>query len=125
VIYFGNQHMMFLHTPKVAGTWLRRVFISHVPGAQSVGYEHGDRSHADEFANSPICTFCFVRHPLEWYRSFWAHRELVGWGGDFAIARDCMSRDFNTFAITCAELHPGFLSDLYARFTHLAAFVGD
>jgi hypothetical protein len=123
MIYLPDQNAAFLHVPKVAGTWLRRVLIELVPGAQVAGYEHADRAQAVEEFGRGIRTFCFVRHPLTWYQSFWAHRELTGWGGDFAIAHACKSHDFNSFALCCAAKYPGFLADMYARFTDSAEYV--
>lgn len=124
MIYLPNQNFCFLHTPKVAGTWLRRVLVSLVPGALAVGREHGAREDAVLECGPDIQTFCFIRHPLTWYQSFWAHRELTGWGGDFAIGHSCKSRDFNTFALACAARHPGFLGEIYDRFTKDAPFIG-
>jgi len=124
VIYIPSKNIAFVHAPKIAGTWIRRVLVSLIPDARGDGKEHGDRSDAVELYGAEVKTFCFVRHPLSWYRSFWAHRELIGWGGDWAIGRDCQSRDFNTFAIACAARHPGFLSEIYRRFTDGAVFVG-
>lgn len=72
--------------------------------------------------------FCFVRHPLAWYESWW--RYMCGRsGGDWTRATDLVrwhpcaalrelgDGDFNQFVRNMIAQQPGFVTQLYGRFT--------
>ncbi|MGJ8593508.1 MAG: hypothetical protein ACSHXF_13235 [Aquaticitalea sp.] len=82
-----------------------------------------DTSHL----NQPF-RFCFVRHPLLWYESWWKFMETVKWR-DFgktnspnmwhpnAILNGLGSSDFNEFIWNVIQKRPGYVSELFMSYT--------
>ncbi len=115
-----TPHMLLLHVPKTGGTWATQALV-----AAGVAFERLDESdkgdspngHADlestaEYANR--LKVGFVRHPLDWWRSYWGHRMRGGWS-ELDVDR-CRSDDFNEFIVRVVEFAPGFVSATYERF---------
>jgi hypothetical protein len=79
--------------------------------------EHGHVWLADVAARESLFTFAFVRDPLDWWRSFWAHRMREGWlFPDHEIDSRASSTDFTEFVGMVIERLPGFLGNFYERF---------
>lgn len=131
---------VFVHIPKTGGTWVRRVL-------RTTGLYEGDvaRDHATpaELAAFPVATarpifFCFVRHPLTWYQSYWAYRMKNGWHRPspsenelplpirtILLDANCRADDFETFVRNCLARYPaGWVSHLFRHYTTGCAFVG-
>jgi hypothetical protein len=114
----------FLHVPKTGGTWATEAMIAagvpcsalrppvvddYAPFGHS-GLE-GTVEHRDAF------TIAFVRHPLDWWRSFWSHRMREGWlFPDHEIDSRAQSPDFDAFIALVVERLPGLLGEMYSRF---------
>jgi len=72
--------------------------------------------------------FCFVRHPLSWYESWWKYMETIGWR-DFgetnsaslwhpnSILNGLGSHDFNEFVWNVIKKRPGYVSELFMSYT--------
>ncbi len=72
--------------------------------------------------------FCFVRHPLSWYESWWKYMSGLGWN-DWGEENDPVnwhpnsilnglgSDDFNQFVSNVINKRPGYVSELYFAFT--------
>jgi hypothetical protein len=76
---------------------------------------------------SPI-RFCFVRHPLSWYESWWKYMSGRGWNEwgiensasqwhPNSILNGLGSNDFNEFVRNVIHKRPGYVSELYYAFT--------
>lgn len=81
--------------------------------------------------------FTFLRHPVNWYRSYWAHRMRSEWiipqYPEEREAWDCMrngkrgwndGRLFDVWVEEICERHPGFLSRIYRTYTKRMHFIG-
>lgn len=72
-----TERYVFSHMPKTGGIWVSKVLTSSgVPYFSGPAHLPPDRFLPvlpDRFA------FTFVRHPVTWWRSFWAHSEANGW----------------------------------------------
>lgn len=78
--------------------------------------------------NTTPFRFCFVRHPLSWYESWWKYMEGIKWR-DFgktnsasqwhpnSILNGLGSHDFNEFIWNVIKKRPGFVSELYMSYT--------
>ena len=81
-------------------------------------------------------TFCFVRHPLRWYESWWRYMngrsgsnwakesDLMAWH-PCAPIKHCGSDQYEIFIRNVVEQRPGFVSELYAQYAQPdVSFVG-
>ncbi len=72
--------------------------------------------------------FCFVRHPLSWYESWWKYMSGLGWN-DWGIQNSADgwhpnsmlnglgSDDFNEFIRNVIQARPGYVSELFFSYT--------
>ncbi|MEM9017777.1 MAG: hypothetical protein AAGC68_12250, partial [Verrucomicrobiota bacterium] len=83
---------VFLHIPKTGGTWVSKVLREEGLVACSMGHRHANWLHLLAPGNQGLgrnleyaykrvrflrprprpFLFCFVRHPLDWYESFYS-----------------------------------------------------
>jgi len=80
--------------------------------------------------------FCFVRHPLAWYESWWKYMNARDWNewGDSSVAggwhpnlaiNGLGSSDFNKFVCNVIDARPGYVSELYFSYAKLGvSFIG-
>jgi hypothetical protein len=145
---------IFLHIPKTGGTWVKKALRDQGLIEKELNHEHSDfframyptryRNMALEVAknlhvklyeniispakpcNYPF-SFCFVRHPLRWYESYWRYAAQMGWRswGDerdmshwhpWAVLNGLCCDDFNEFICRLIEKRPGYVSELYASY---------
>ena len=145
-----------LHIPKTGGSWVTSVLEANDLISQHRGHKHADfdrnllssafsaRQHLSEVLrltkekflyaskNAPISEapfrFCFVRHPLSWYESWWKYmkgRNWNDWGTQNSadnwhpnsILNGLGSDDFNEFVWNIVRVRPGYVSELYASYT--------
>lgn len=142
---------LFLHIPKTGGNWVTEVLeeaglvMAHVSGKhasdQLVDFESFFRQpYAYSKPNRGLYKFCFVRHPLRWYESWFRMQQTQGWPvrGDAAgpgglrpfwnptVELDGLgSPDFSTFVRNVLRYKPGFVTSMYHRYVALGThFVG-
>tara|TARA_B100000809_G_C14994268_1_gene479134 strand:+ start:258 stop:968 length:711 start_codon:yes stop_codon:yes gene_type:complete len=149
---------IFLHVPKTGGNWVTTVlercglirgYIGHkhanvdrllapvVPnGRRPVRYFNGRRP-ASYFRIRRIrkCLspkpfmFCFVRHPLSWYESYFKYmsdpiRQWGDWGDEKdmfdwhpkAALNGCGDSNFGTFVRKAIAKRPGYVTELFGSF---------
>ena len=148
----------FLHIPKTGGTWVESVLERNKLIAKRVGHKHADydrnllsstltgQQHLSEaarlaqtqvlkhFGYAPKSNsnfgfrFCFVRHPLSWYESWWKFMKARKWENAHLSysPKDCHpnsilnrlgSDDFNEFVSNVVKQHPGYVSRLLFAYT--------
>lgn len=85
------------------------------------------RSHPKQ-DNKSVFRFCFVRHPLRWYESFWKYMNGRGWN-DWGVQNSVRNwhvvstlnglgdPDFNGFVRNVVQARPGYVSELYFAYT--------
>jgi hypothetical protein len=119
---FLTERMVFLHMPKTGGTWLAQAVAA--AGVQTSRPDplvdqryshHGHASLLDVGAGDRF-SVAFVRHPLDWWRSYWAYRMRVGWDVENELDRAAASDDFNEFVTRVVDRYPGHLDDLVKQF---------
>jgi hypothetical protein len=128
---------LFFHIPKTAGAWVSEVLqennliFSHVGGIHNTPrqlepFESYFRTPARyNRPNKPFFRFCFVRHPLRWYESWFkmmTARKWQNWGDDPAHWNPTVLLDglgdttFDGFISNVLAKRPGFLAEMYGAF---------
>ena len=119
-----ENNCAFLHIPKTGGT-----FVTNVLGNPPWEGRHKHKILSD----ASLTAFCFVRHPLDWYESYW--RWLAGYegrGGDFTSRpghplcplSNVWDPDFNKTIAACIEQSPGFLTTMFQSYTRDCKHIG-
>ena len=62
-----TKHFVYIHTSRTAGTFLNKLILEHVPGAQMLQYHGHLRDLPREYSHLPVIGF--VRNPWDWYVS--------------------------------------------------------
>ena len=137
---------IFLHVPKTGGNWVTAVLRESDLVAGYIGDKH---ANADRLLAPPASRgggmrgyfgirrgdrrlkpkpyiFCFVRHPLTWYESWFRYmthpsRQWCEWGNEHdlfdwhpnAVLNGCGSPDFNTFVRNVVDKRPGYVTELF------------
>jgi len=146
---FNNQRLQFLHIPKTGGVWVVTALRAAGIAKKRRGHEHAtfDRAEIEDLTldgslpmrmaviwarvlrkyhllGKPRRSFCFVRHPLRWYESYWRYQMDQGnlpWGYEntacywhpASALNGTMSQDFNEFVSNVISKAPGFFTSLY------------
>lgn len=134
---FLLDRSVFVHVPKTGGQWVVAALERAGLVRERLGPVH---TSPDEIEVDPaLPRFAFVRHPLAWYRSIWAHRMDEGWSPvddpDWFTPRwidhwasftsRTRARRFDRFVRRCVEAFPdGYVSDLYETYVEGCARVG-
>ena len=117
--------MLFLHMPKTGGSWVTQA-VSAAGVATWAPDPLGDRSysahgHADlnDVDVGDRLSVAFIRHPLDWWRSYWGHRMRAGWDRTIGIDAVAASDDFNRFVLALLDDHRGSFDEIVGRFVGL------
>lgn len=130
-----TARMIFYHVPKTGGAWVKvamRAAGLRLNKCKGTDWHEFDlrRDHA---APSAVCqkhkrghfSFCYVRHPAEWYRSFWAYRYKSRRFNRRFPADRCWAEDFNEFVDNMLVTFPdGFVTALYGYYVDDVCYVG-
>jgi len=102
--------------PKTGGVWVEKTLMACVKGAKVLNIP--DPHQGINCPGKEKFTFAFVRHPLGWYRSYWAYKMTKGWDRKNYFDEDCRSNHFDEFINAMLKHHPG-------RFSHVCkGFIG-
>ena len=125
-----TARFIFYHIPKTGGTWAKvamREAGLRTSGVRSVVAPHPfnlKKAHATPDTVDPKApigrfSFCFVRRPVAWYRSYWAFRSRKGARRDQKFPADGLwSDDFDCFINNILDAYPqGFVTTLYQYYT--------
>jgi hypothetical protein len=64
-----TEHFVYIHTSRTAGTFLNKLILEHMPGAQMIQYHGHLRDLPRDFSHLPVIGF--VRNPWDWYVSMY------------------------------------------------------
>jgi hypothetical protein len=126
------RRLVFLHLPKTGGNWVERVLTENRLVKRRTGGKHSDRTSITESLDRAR-TFCFVRHPTSWYRSWFRYmrgREWRDWTWTGSDPHPCVElnglgdEDINLFIYRVLDRCPGFLGRLYDRYVPGSHYVG-
>ncbi len=140
---------VFLHVPKTGGNWITTVLQELNLVTNNTSHKHAD---IDQFffpvfesriaalktlktllfgiPNKKPFMFCFVRHPLTWYESWFKYmsqphfqwrdygdeRDITNWHPN-AILNGLGDSDFNQFIRNVIQKRPGYVTELFGWYT--------
>ena len=116
---------IFLHIPKTGGTFVTNYFKNTGMVICELDPTHINGKVIREIRNgTEDLIFCFVRHPLTWYRSYWQmvqnHPDTKGiWPIDPFI-----DQPFHSFIRQVINENPGYLSSFFREYTDRCRAIG-
>jgi hypothetical protein len=120
------KNSIFIHVPKAGGTWVTRVLgvMGLITERYPLSAHCSLRDVVSRYKEDEgLKSFCFVRHPLGWYQSFWAFRQSRGWDPTNALD-GCRASTFEGFIENVLEQQPGYLSGRLQELTQGVTYVG-
>lgn len=114
---------VFYHIPKTGGIWVKKALwrggvnygrCKEIHSTHWLRREHSVPELVAKEHKDGMFSFCFVRHPVEWYISFWCYR-LRSKILDLRSPADWHWQNvFEEFVIDMLRAHPtGFITNLY------------
>jgi hypothetical protein len=126
--YVNGRQCVFLHVPKTGGNWVEKVLSSlHLDRFSRMdGVMNRHNLFLEKLAGA--FSFCFVRHPVKWYESYFRYQSGPGhWRRGFQFnphgwhpwssLDDCKCLDFSGFIEKCIRLQPAYVTRLYEWYT--------
>jgi len=116
-----------MHIPKTGGTFVRHYL-------QQAGLDHGvekllELAHMNSImlrsliGDTDDLKFCFVRHPLTWYRSYWESKQRIKNRGGGPID-EIVDLPWSDFIDIIIEEMPGYLTGFYFGYTEICRVIG-
>ncbi|MGH7989568.1 MAG: hypothetical protein ACREDS_05145 [Limisphaerales bacterium] len=128
---------IYIHLMKTGGWSVRGALARMGLNLGEIGRDHDPLSLLPTKPGRRQFSFVFIRHPLAWYRSYWAFRMQVGWkiynGGRITgwqtygsiLDYECRSNNFTIWMENVlAHMPEGFLSRIYRIYTDRVDYVG-
>jgi hypothetical protein len=103
----------FIHVPKTGGSWVKKAIIASGIDFQEYainGDTHIGVKQCPEY-NKFKFKFAFVRHPIDFYRSYWQYKMTSGWDEKNPIDMEFKSDSFNEFLNNLLSKYPTHLND--------------
>lgn len=119
------QNCRLIHTPKTGGSWAR-VAIKKA----GIVFAETETRHVDlkQCPGRGLFTIAFVRHPWNWWKSYWVFKRTHGWDFNNRLDVLCMDNDFERFLLKVLDNSPGHCSAVYRSFVgaigHEISFIG-
>lgn len=113
---FVTAEFRFLHVAKTGGIWASQAMLAAgiVPRPDAELGFHADLEQTAVFDD--LFTIAFVRHPLAWWRSYWAHRMQYGWVADHHVDRVAASDRFDEFVRAVIDHRPETAGAIFERY---------
>src|SRR5437764_7554829 len=128
---------IYVHLMKTGGWSVRRILSDLKLNVREIGRCHDPAHLLPLPARKRPFIFVFIRHPLSWYRSYWAYRMQVDWKVQpnqtitgwqtfgSILDHECRANDFTIWMQNVLDYVPeGFLSRIYHIYTDEVDFVG-
>ncbi|KKL17733.1 hypothetical protein LCGC14_2482610 [marine sediment metagenome] len=111
---------IFIHIPKTGGMWIRKYFEQVGIESREIGANHAT---SIELGKIDELTFCFVRHPLTWYQSYWKYKQTTQTRTNPPIDQ-FVDRPFAEFVTAALAEHGDYLNRFYSQFVKGVNYIG-
>jgi hypothetical protein len=134
--------LLFIHPPRCGGEWFSKALTNAGVQQYRIGNKHGhvcsNIEILDVMQDPNIKTMTCIRHPAEWYKSYWElmtrqnldmntiekwnlFEDNSMWHPTWDIDNECFAYDFDGFINKCVDKFPSYLSYLYDDYTRRPA----
>lgn len=116
--------LVFIHIPKTGGTWVKTNLRPQIGGVIYTKANHANswahHGHPDlkDLRDIEGFRFAFVRHPVDWWLSYWRHRQRRGgrWDLDLQLDRDVKAESIDQYVSNILDRRHGYASRMFSRF---------
>jgi Tfp pilus assembly protein PilF len=117
-VFLPRTNSLILEVPKTGSKWVRAAIQRAGIPFQQIGPAEW-KGHGTLLIHGRKFSFiaCFVRNPINWYRSYWAYRIEKGWHPEVELDSVCQTNSFDTFVRKASLLLPGVLTAIYETYT--------
>jgi Tfp pilus assembly protein PilF len=117
-IFLPRTNSLILEVPKTGSKWVRAAIQRTGIPFQQIGPAEW-KGHGTLGIHGRDYSFiaCFVRCPVDWYRSYWSYRVAKGWHPEVELDRFCEADAFEDFIRKASLLLPGVLTTIYDTYT--------
>jgi len=102
-LHLKKSNSIIFHIPKTGGTWVHRAL--EAAGVDFIPF-HKYSPH-NTYTQEPTLqgkfTIAFVRHPVSYYKSYWAYRMRTKWVSGWYLDDYCRSDNFEQFLLNVLE----------------------
>jgi len=117
------SNLVFYHIPKTGGTWVKQALLNSCYDVRVVRDAKWDVHQTPDVYITKKRSFCFVRHPETWYRSYWDYRLWDKNNPDWLYI-NCWDKNYNKFLKNVIDKSPRYLTKMYKEYTKGIDFVG-
>lgn len=130
-----EEKILFIHIPRCGGSWFYETMNNARVNFCGIGFKHGNyianKNIFDLLKNKKIKSLSFIRHPAEWYKSYYELKnrgamginrkwDLYGqdyqWHPTWDIDNECSADTFDGFINNCINKMPSFVSYMYDNY---------
>lgn len=117
---------VFIHIAKTGGSWVAELLRQQglVAAATARSHVNFKETISEVPAAAGLPSFAFVRHPVTWWKSYWAYRMKTGWDPNHPVDKVSQSEVFEDFIRKMLDRAPGYLSRRYREMTEGVTYIG-
>jgi hypothetical protein len=108
---------VFIHIAKTGGSWVAELLRQQglVAAATARSHVNFKETISEVPAAAGLPSFAFVRHPVTWWKSYWAYRMKTGWDPNHPVDKVSQSEVFEDFIRKMLDRAPGYHDHNWGR----------
>lgn len=110
-----NETKVFYHIPRTGGNYVRSVIRAIGVNTREVHHPHSNI--VDNIQLSGLESFTVIRHPMDWYKSWYRYREMRNWPDNHKVGMHKPGDSFVDFVNKMLMAYPSgyFTSKVFAN----------
>lgn len=114
-LHLKKSNAIIFHIPKTGGTFVHCALeVAKVDFIADHRFSPHDTPDQQCLTNK--YTIAFVRHPISYYKSYWAFRIETGWTDGWYLDDNCKSDNFEQFLLNVLNKNYPYVTNEYARY---------